>query len=76
MLLCLDVIVVYAVVVIVFYVAVSLLLSLVFMLLFREHYMVCEFLMTEVEFGRWGGGGRVQWGHLCKTSLRYSLLVN
>ena len=68
MLLCLDVIVIYAVVVIVFYVAVSLLLSLVFMLLFREHQMVCEFLMMEVEFGRWGGGGRVQWGHLCKTN--------
>ena len=47
MLLCLDVIVVYAVVVIVF---------------------VIEFLMMEVEFGRWGGGGRVQWGHLCKTN--------
>ena len=30
--------------------------------------MVCEFLMMEVEFGRWGGGGRVQWGHLCKTN--------
>ena len=67
MLLCLDVIVVYAVVVIVFYVAVSLLLSLVFMLLFREHQMVCEFLMMEVELGLWGGVGRVQWGHLCKT---------
>ena len=59
MLLCLDVIVVYAVVVIVFYVAVSLLLSLVFMLLLREHQMVCKFLMMEVEFGLWGGGGRV-----------------
>ena len=60
MLLCLDVIVVYAVVVIVFYVAVSLLLSLVFLLLFREHKMVCEILMIEVEFGWWDGGGRVQ----------------
>ena len=60
MLLYLDVIVVYAVVVIDFFVAVSVLLSLVFMLSFREHSMVCEFLMMKVEFGWWDGGGRVQ----------------
>ena len=60
MLLCLDVIVVYAIVVIVFHVAVSLLLYLVYMFLFRERQMVCEFLMMEVDLGWWGGGGRIQ----------------